>query len=127
MLKRFIAAAILFGVCIAVCVSSYFVVKNLCEEITLDLNAALEYVERGEMQKADEAIVSGEKKWDKYKTVFDIFLDHTMLENINIDLPSIRPLIESGSVEPAKEKIEDSINALKGILDEQKISIGNIL
>lgn len=127
MLKRFIMAMILLGICITVCVGSYFTLKNLCEEITLDLNTALEYIERDEIQKGDEAIIRSEEKWKKYKTVFDIFLDHKILENINIDLPSIRPLIESGSVETAKEKIEDSINALEGIFDEQKISIGNIL
>ncbi len=127
MLKRFIAASVLLTICITVCVSSYFIVSKLSEEITLELNTALEYIENNEIEKADKKVISSEEKWEKYKTVFDIFLDHTMLESINVDLPSIEPLIESGSIETAKEKIENSINALKGVIDEQRISIGNIL
>ena len=127
MLKRFIAASVLLTICITVCVSSYFIVSKLSEEITLELNTALEYIKNNEIEKADKKVISSEEKWEKYKTVFDIFLDHTMLESINVDLPSIEPLIESGSIETAKEKIENSINALKGVIDEQRISIGNIL
>lgn len=127
MKKRLISGILLLLFCLTVCTSSYFIVNDLAENLNSRLEEALKEIENSNIPQAEKAVEDCEKKWDKYKTVFDIFLNHSMLEDLNVDLLSIGALLESGSRETAKEKIEDSISALKGVLDEQKISIGNIL
>ena len=107
MLKRLIAALILLSACVTICISSYVVVNKLSKTLNDDLQAVLDTIEKNDIKNAHEKINICEKKWNKYKTTFDIFLDHSMLEELNVDLPSIGPLLESGSIETAKEKIEE--------------------
>ncbi len=127
MIKRLIAALSMLVFCVLICVASFIVINNLTGKVIESLKETVTAVENNDIEKAKNTIEEAEEKWDKYKPVFDIFLDHSLLEDLSVNLPSIKPFLKNESFEAAKEKLEESIYALEGVIDEQRISIGNIL
>ncbi|MGN1419234.1 MAG: DUF4363 family protein [Acutalibacteraceae bacterium] len=126
MLKRFCASALLLILCIFTCVSSSIVVTRTAEKIKETLSETAVYLKNGEPEKACEVFETCEERFDRDKTTFDVFLNHSDTDKLSHDIAEIRPLILSGNSEFALEKIEESISVLNEIIDEQKLSIGNV-
>ena len=78
------------------------------------------------LKKAEDELKEIEKL-QKENLSFNVFLDHTTLDALDSSLPSILEILSSGDSEKAFEEIQKSIAVLNDIIEEQKISIGNVL
>lgn len=126
-MKRMILAILLLVLCFAFCISSYFTLDKRTQEIIALLESASADIMENNTEQAEIKIKKCEDKWNENQNLFSVFLNHKMLENLSISVPSLLPLMKKSERDIALEKIEESINGLKAIMDEQKIKIGNIL
>lgn len=122
-----ILAILLLVLCFAFCISSYFTLDKRTQEIIALLESASADIMENNTEQAEIKIKKCEDKWNENQNLFSVFLNHKMLENLSISVPSLLPLMKKSERDIALEKIEESINGLKAIMDEQKIKIGNIL
>lgn len=126
-MKRMILAILLLALCFAFCISSYFTLDKRTKEIITLLEGASSDIMENNTEQAEIKIKKCEDKWNENQNLFSVFLNHKMLENLSISVPSLLPLMKKSEKNIALEKIEESINGLKAIMDEQRIKIGNIL
>lgn len=127
MVKRLICAILLLTLCFSLCAISYFELDKMTADLINELEKASVYLKDRDDQKAQEQIQIVLDKWAKYRPVMSIFLDHSQLEDLSCDIPSIKPLSYKGNEDEAVEISEHCINALREIMEEQKISFANIL
>jgi len=126
-MKRMILALTLLVICFSLCTASYFMLEKRADALIEDLQSAAEYIENKEYKNAAASLEKCSKRWEKDQTVFSIFLNHHMIENLSIDLPSLLPLLQKEKYDITLEKTEECINEIMTVVEEQKISIGNIL
>ena len=126
MYKRLIFVLILLSICIAISIGSFFAVSYMSDDLTRRLDSFLMYSENGNNKEAVKAIDGCIEKLEFYEKVYAIILDHNLFENIMITIPSIMYLYETGNTDEAMDKCFESIETLKIIVHEQKLSFENV-
>ena len=126
-MKRLFLALMLLAFCFSTAVFGFFSLKKSCLELKNTLESAAAYIENDNKSAALRALESTGEKWKKQRLVFNIFLDHTTLDTLDSSLPSLSEIFKNGNSEPAFEEIQKNIAVLEDIVEEQRISIGNIL
>lgn len=127
MVKRLICAVVLLALCFSFCALSYFELDKMTTDLIDELEKASTYLKSENTEAAKKQIDAVLNKWEKDKAIMSIFLNHSHLENLSIDIPSIKPLSYKGNEDEAAEIAQRCINSLKEIMEEQKISLANIL
>ncbi|MBQ8029279.1 MAG: DUF4363 family protein [Clostridia bacterium] len=127
MTKRLVISAVLLLFCFSLCFVSYFSLNFMTDELKNQLEAVCFHLEEKEFQKAFEQSEITNQKWEKFRPVMAIFLEHDAIEGISVDIPTIKNLSNEKSADEAFELCQKAINSLKEIMEEQKISIANIL
>lgn len=126
-MNRLLLALVLFILCFSTAVFGFFSLKKSCIDLENTLESAAFFIREDKPVKVNEALVSVERKWKKQRIVFNVFLDHTTLDTLDSSLPSLSKLFRSGDNEATFEEIQKSIAVLEDIVEEQRISLGNIL
>lgn len=125
MTKRILWAVFLLVLCVSFCLSSYFVTKKCVDSLTDDLIQLSDMIKSGD-KKSEIKAKECTDKWDKMQGLLNIFLDHSMLESISQEIPSIEKFIKQGYNQLAYNSTLKSINSLSQIMNEQQLSIGNV-
>ncbi len=126
-MNRLLLALVLLVLCFSTAVFGFFSLKKSCIDLETTLESAAFFIREDKPVKVNEALVSVERKWKKQRIVFNVFLDHTTLDTLDSSLPSLSKLFRSGDNEATFEEIQKSIAVLEDIVEEQRISLGNIL
>lgn len=126
-MKRFFLALLLLIFCFSIAIYGFHCLEKTSFQLIEMLEKAGSMIFEGETKKAENALRDIEKAWEKNRLAFNVFLDHTTLDTLDSSLPALFEIFKSGSMEQAFEEIQKSIAVLKDIVEEQKISIGNIL
>lgn len=125
MIKRLSLAATLLVVCFSLCFLSYFSLNKMTNELVFQLEIFCENADSNK-DEAQNAVSKCNTLWNKYHKYYSIFLDHSLFETLNINLPAIKPLYSAGNEDEALQKGLESIYTLKTIMEEQEVNIGNI-
>ena len=126
-MKRFFLAVLLLLFCFSVAFYGFHRLEKSSFRLIEKLESAGEMISSGKSTKAKESLKEIENEWKKERLSFSVFLDHTTLDTLDSSLPALFEILKSGDEEQAFEEIQKSIAVLKDIVEEQKISIGNIL
>ena len=126
MYKRLIFVLILLILCISLGVGSFITIEKISKNLTDDLESFIRYSQLNYREKAIDSIDSCIEKLDSYEKIYAVFLDHNLFECIMISIPSIKQLYVTGNQDEATEKCFESIETIKIIVNEQKLSLENI-
>lgn len=126
MYRRLIFISVLLIVCITISIGSFYSVSKMSEELISGLNEFKICVQKKEESEAVRIIDNCIEKLGKYEKLYAVFLDHNLFENIIITIPSIKNLYVTGNTDEALDKCYESIETLKIIVKEQKLSFENI-
>ena len=129
-MKRFFLALLLLIFCFSIAFYGFHCLEKSSFQLIEMLEKAGSMIFEGETKKAENALKDIEKTWRKDRLAFNVFLDHTTLDTLDSSLPALFEIFKSGSSgskEQTFEEIQKSIAVLEDIVEEQKISIGNIL
>lgn len=126
-MKRFLLSALLLAFCFGTAFYGYGKLENSSKKLIVELEFAAELLNKNDTDGALEKLESLEKIWDNERLSFNIFLDHTTLDTLDSSLPAISKILSSGDKPQAFEEIQKNIAVLNDIVEEQRISIGNIL
>ena len=124
--KRLVFVLILLSICLMISIGSYVIVSYISEDLSSELNAFRVSAENGNENEALEALDTCIDKLKLYEKIYAVFLDHNLFENIMITIPTVRHLYESGNIDESMDKCFESIEILKIIVHEQKLSLENV-
>ncbi len=127
MLKRLILSIILLLLCFSVGIGSYVYVENSAQNLAEDFQEVYDLMQAQQYTQAIEKLSDTQEKWDNVEFWYNIFLDYSLFEQLEINIALLEDLIEIKSYEYANTKLLETIQTLKSIIHEQKISLGNVL
>lgn len=126
-MNRLFLALILLLLCFSTAVFGFYSLENSCLDLEATLKSAASLIENGKRENALKTLESVDAKWKTQRIIFNIFLDHTTLDTLDSSLPSLSKIFRSGDDEMTFEEIQKNIAVLEDIVEEQRISVGNIL
>ena len=126
-MNRLFLALILLILCFSTAVFGFYSLEKSCLDLEDTLKSAASLIENDKRRNALKTLESVDEKWKKQRIIFNIFLDHTTLDTLDSSLPSLSKIFKSGDDEMTFEEIQKNIAVLEDIVEEQRISIGNIL
>lgn len=126
MYKRLIFVLLLLLLCIGISVGSFFAVNKMSSKLTSDLEKFQINAESNNVATAVEAIDACIENLERYEKIYAVFLDHNIFENIMITIPSIKYLYETGNSDEAMDKCFESIETLRIVVHEQKLTFENV-
>ncbi len=126
-MNRLFLALILLLLCFSTAVFGFYSLEKSCLDLEATLKSAASLIENNKRENALKTLESVDAKWKKQRIIFNIFLDHTTLDTLDSSLPSLSKIFKSGDDEMTFEEIQKNIAVLEDIVEEQRISIGNIL
>ncbi len=126
-MNRLFLALILLLLCFSTAVFGFYSLEKSCLDLEDTLKSAASLIENNKRENALKTLESVDAKWKKQRIIFNIFLDHTTLDTLDSSLPSLSKIFKSGDDEMTFEEIQKNIAVLEDIVEEQRISIGNIL
>ena len=126
-MNRLFLALILLLLCFSTAVFGFYSLEKSCLDLESTLKSAASLIENNKRENALKTLESVDAKWKKQRIIFNIFLDHTTLDTLDSSLPSLSKIFKSGDDEMTFEEIQKNIAVLEDIVEEQRISIGNIL
>lgn len=126
-MKRIFLAVVLLAFCFGTALYGFHCLEKSSAKLIADLEVASRLINEKNTNEALEQLQKIESEWKKKRLSFNIFLDHTTLDSIDSSLPVIAKILSSGNDTQAFEEIQKNIAVFADIVDEQRISIGNIL
>lgn len=126
-MKRFVFALILLLCCFSLSVFGFHKIEKSCSVLVSTLENAATELEKGEKEKALSSLEKVREQWEEEKLSFNVFLDHTTLDTLDSSLPALSKILEGSEDEQIFDEIQKTIAVLRDIVEEQKISLGNIL
>lgn len=126
-MKRFFLAITLLVFCFSVAIYGFVSLEKSCGKLIGELDCAASLIVSGNTEEAENALKKIDESWKRERLSFNIFLDHTTLDTLDSSLPALCEILNSGDEEQAFEEIQKNIAVLEDIVEEQRISIGNIL
>lgn len=110
-----------------ICILEVITTNKFVLSIQNEINKAVEYVEKGDLEKAKECTKNSIDKWNKYKNSTAIFIAHNKIEDIGI----VIAVANRNIIEDKKEEFLNEADKLLVQLDYMKSSeipyIENIL
>lgn len=126
-MKKLVFAFILLFCCFSLSVFGLHKIEKSCSALISTLEEASAALENGEAETASRSLERVRVQWEKEKLSFNVFLDHTTLDTLDASLPAISKTLEEGEKKQVFDEIQKTIAVLSDIVEEQKISLGNIL
>lgn len=127
MIKRLIFSLVLLALCFLIGIGSYIYIETTASTLAQDFEQAYELMQAKQYEQASELIATTTEKWNSVKTWYNIFLDYSLFEQLEINIPLLPQLIETQNYDYAITKLLEIIETYNSIVHEQKISFGNVL
>ncbi len=118
------AAVLLFS--LAICIFSHTVIKNVVEGARHMRTKAIEYMERGEIQAAEETLVNLAQHLKDRQDLLEILCEHDDLHEIKGQLIDAQASIEFGSREDFYQAIYRFGERIEHIADIEKLRLSNL-
>ncbi len=125
-MKRFFFAVLILIACFATAISGSVILQKSCEKITDELEKASVSILNGE-DETGVVLSKIEESWKKERLKFSVFLDHSTVDTLDESLLTISEMYSLGEEQTVFETIRESIAVLNDIVEEQRITLGNIL
>lgn len=103
-----------------------FYVNNTTAGLNEDLSVMEESINNGQWNKARETFKKVNKSWEQATNIFPLILDHAELHDLEITLARIESYIEQKDKANILPEIKISLELLKNIKKQQKMSLQNI-
>ncbi|MCM1544498.1 MAG: DUF4363 family protein, partial [Ruminococcus sp.] len=95
-MKRLIFALFLLLLCFFFCASSYYLLDTKTDKLISLLEGASNSITVNDESSAAKSLENCATDWKADQNIFHVFLNHKMLESLNINIPSILPLLQKG-------------------------------
>lgn len=124
-MKRFATALVLLALTLTMSISAQFIFSKKTGELIKDLKSLLAAVDAGEGEK--QALDKAESEWRDSKRILHILLVHRSMDEIEININSLREYLDSGDDEALRQACTESLKQLENLRDAGKITIENVL
>ena len=122
-MKRLWFAAVFIAVCVLTCAYEKYVVKSAYEDIVSVIDIATE------TESADEKVEYCREiaeKWEFYYKKISLITDHSILEDADISIASLKALAKSDQ-DGLDDILIETKSELEHIYESSKINLSNIL
>lgn len=118
-----IAALLLLGVCLG----SYFYLVSSANSVLDIIPEIEEAVLEDDWQEAQEEFADAKETWDKHKNIWQCFLLHQEIDDIESAFMKLQGYIEAESTEETLSSLYDLAYSIDHVPDTERISLYNIL
>lgn len=126
-MKRIYIALAFLIIAVTVGIFEMFYVTNKIDELNEEIISADNLVKSENYEGAKDVIASAESKWQKNLSIFDILLIHDYVDEISVNLSSMRSYVATQSNENYLAESEGIKKQLTSIKDSELVQIENIL
>ena len=123
-MKRFATALVLLALTLTMSIGAQFIFSKKTGELITDLKSLLA-VDAGEGEK--QALDKAESEWRDSKKILHILLVHRSMDEIEININSLREYLDSGDDEALRQACTEALKQLENLRDAGKITIENVL
>jgi len=122
-MKRFATALVLLALTLTMSIGAQFIFSKKTGELITDLKYLLAAVDAGEGE--EQALDKSE--WRDSKKILHILLVHRSMDEIEININSLREYLDSGDDEALRQACTEALKQLENLRDAGKIMIENVL
>lgn len=126
-MKRIYIALAFLIIAVTVGIFEMFYVTNKIDELNEEIISADNLVKSENYEGAKDVLASAESKWQKNLCIFDILLIHDYVDEISVNLSSMRSYVATQSNENYLAESEGIKKQLTSIKDSELVQIENIL
>lgn len=126
-MKRIYIALAFLIIAVTVGIFEMFYVTNKIDELNEEIISADNLVKSENYEGAKDVLASAESKWQKNLSIFDILLIHDYVDEISVNLSSMRSYVATQSNENYLAESEGIKKQLTSINDSELVQIENIL
>lgn len=126
-MKRIYIALAFLIIAVTVGIFEMFYVTNKIDELNEKIISADNLVKSENYEGAKDVLASAESKWQKNLSIFDILLIHDYVDEISVNLSSMRSYVATQSNENYLAESEGIKKQLTSIKDSELVQIENIL
>ncbi len=124
-MKRFATALVLLALTLTLSIGAQLIFSRKTDELITDLNCLLTAVDAGEGE--EQALEKAEDAWRSSKKILHILLVHRSMDEIEININSLREYLDSGDDEALRQACTEALKQLENLRDAGKITIENVL
>lgn len=124
-MKRFATALALLALTLTMSIGAQFIFSKKTGELITNLKSLLAAVDAGEGEK--QALDKAESEWKDSKKILHILLVHRSMDEIEININSLREYLDSGDDEALRQACTEALKQLENLRDAGKITIENVL
>ncbi len=124
-MKRFATALVLLALTLTLSIGAQLIFSKKTDELITDLNFLLTAVDAGEGE--ERALEKAEDAWHGSKKILHILLVHRSMDEIEININSLREYLDSGDDEALRQACTEALKQLENLRDAGKITIENVL
>lgn len=126
-MKRIYIAFAFLIIAVTVGIFEMFYVTNKIDELNEEIISADNLVKSENYEGAKDVLASAESKWQKNLSIFDILLIHDYVDEISVNLSSMRSYVATQNNENYLAESEGIKKQLTSIKDSELVQIENIL
>ena len=123
-MKRFATALVLLALTLTMSIGAQFIFSKKTGELITDLKYLLA-ADAGEGE--EQALDKVESEWRDSKKILHILLVHRSMDEIEININSLREYLDSGDDEALRQACTEALKQLENLRDAGKIMIENVL
>lgn len=124
-MKRFATALVLLALTLTLSIGAQFIFSKKTGELITSLDSLLSAVDAGEGE--EQALKKAEETWQSSKKILHILLVHRSMDEIEININSLREYLDSGDDEAMRQACTEALKQLENLRDAGKITIENVL
>ena len=119
-MRRLITAGVLAALVVGACVIGTLFINRAGADIGAPLEAAIEAAEAGDAEKAREQSLRAEKAFVAAEGKISFFIDHSLAEELGLQLAKLRGLAEDDSLEEFAAAANGALTMLNHIVNDEK-------
>ncbi|MEG2396269.1 MAG: DUF4363 family protein [Oscillospiraceae bacterium] len=125
-MNRIITSIVLIGLSCFLAIFGYFNLKSICEDEIINVKEIITAIEETDDDKIKKAVENTTAFWNKKNKLMGIYINHSEMDEIQINIKSLDDLCKSKDYEELLEISYNSIYHLEHIGETENPSIGNI-
>lgn len=126
-MKRLYVAFALIIISVFICVLSSIKVEKHAENMLNHLTVIGTEIKNDNNASVDKLLKEAEKNWNKTETLYSFIVDADKIEEMSISFTMIQKHIKDGNKEHALERLRECELMLGEIVENEKLSIKNIM
>lgn len=118
-------AIIIFIVCTAAAIASLLILNYYHTSLKEPLEAAIEYAEKGEIEKAKEEIEKFHSRWENYDPILTAIVRHHTIDDIEKTGAGLKDLLEEENLAFFYSETRRTITLIDIMWKDEKVSLEN--